>query len=339
LRGSRELGPAALPSLLVLGVSEDFVDRSLVFRSIEFQIIHDQIALAAPLEEDEWIGREEASRPKHVRVSLACAVDEARVRQSGFQHVILIEMSKTAGIIVIGNEILSGKTRDENSLYLARELRDLGVDVRKISVIPDELLLIADEVRSFSNSYDYVFTTGGVGPTHDDLTMEGIANAFGRHIHRNAEIEASIRRFYSGELIEGNLRMADVPEGARLVGGKGMWFPVVAVENVYVFPGVPEILRRKFERIKEIFREAPFYLREIYLKADEGQIAATLHGALQEFPELLLGSYPYFDNPVYSIKLTLESKDLSYLESAHASILSELARINLYPLNVGSSTT
>jgi molybdenum cofactor synthesis domain-containing protein len=245
-------------------------------------------------------------------------------------------MSKTAGIIVIGNEILSGKTRDENSLYLARELRDLGVDVRKISVIADELLLIAHEVRNFSNSYDYVFTTGGVGPTHDDLTMEGIANAFGRHIHRNAEIEASIRHFYSRELIDGNLRMADVPEGARLVGGKGMWFPVVAVENVYVFPGVPEILRKKFERIKETFREAPFYLREIYLKADEGQIAATLHRALQEFPSLLLGSYPYFDHPVYSIKLTLESKDLSYLERAHAAILSELARINLYPLNVGA---
>ena len=336
LRRSRKLGAPALPSFLVLRVSEYLVDCSLAFRSIKFQIIHDQVPLAAFLDEDKWVRCEEASCPEHVRVSLACAVDKASVRRFRFQHVILIEMSKTAGIIVIGNEILSGKTRDENSLYLARELRDLGVDVRKISVIADELLLIADEVRNFSNSYDYVFTTGGVGPTHDDLTMEGIANAFGRHIHRNAEIEASIRHFYSRELIDGNLRMADVPEGARLVGGKGMWFPVVAVENVYVFPGVPEILRKKFERIKETFREAPFYLREIYLKADEGQIAATLHRALQEFPGLLLGSYPYFDNPVYSIKLTLESKDLSYLERAHATILSELARIDLYPLNVGA---
>ena len=244
-------------------------------------------------------------------------------------------MSKTAGIIVIGNEILSGKTRDENSLYLVRELRDLGVDVRKISVIPDELLPIANEVGNFSNAYDYVFTTGGVGPTHDDLTMEGIAHAFGRRICRNTEIEASIRHFYSRELIEGNLRMADVPEGARLVGGKGMWFPVVAVENVYIFPGVPEILQKKFERIKETFREAPFYLREIYLKADEGQIAASLHVVLEHFPDLLLGSYPYFDNPVYSIKLTLESKDLAYLERAHSSLLSELERIDLRPLNVG----
>src|ERR1044071_1854450 len=114
-------------------------------------------------------------------------------------------MAKTAGIIVIGNEILSGKTRDENSPYLARELRELGVDVRKISVIPDELAIIADEVQSLSKAYDYVFTTGGVGPTHDDLTMDGIASAFGQCVRRNAELETTLRSYYSDGLIEGNL--------------------------------------------------------------------------------------------------------------------------------------
>jgi len=243
-------------------------------------------------------------------------------------------MSKSAAIIVIGNEILSAKTRDENSPYLTRELRELGVDVRKISVIPDELHLISREVREFSNGYDYVFTTGGVGPTHDDLTMDGIARAFGRRIQRNPELEASVRHFYSPELVEGNLRLADIPEGARLVGGKGLWFPVVAVENVYIFPGVPEILQKKFDRIKEIFREAPFHLRQIFLKADEGQIAGILHGVLGRYPELLLGSYPYFDNPVYSIKLTLESKDAVYLDGAYEVLLSELAKVRLNPVNL-----
>jgi molybdopterin-biosynthesis enzyme MoeA-like protein len=165
--------------------------------------------------------------------------------------------------------------------------------------------------------------------------MEGIARAFGDRIQRSPELEDTIRRFYPHELVEGNLRMADIPSGARLVGGKGMWFPVVAVGNVYIFPGVPEILQKKFERIKETFREAPFFLREIYLKADEGQIAATLHDVLEQFPDLLLGSYPYFDNPVYSIKLTLESKDLGYLERSYDALLSRLARIDLYPLNTG----
>jgi molybdenum cofactor synthesis domain-containing protein len=238
---------------------------------------------------------------------------------------------RTAGIVVIGNEILSGKTRDANSPYLASELRTLGVDLRKISVIPDDLNLISSEVRQFSDTFDYVFTTGGVGPTHDDLTMDGIAMAFGRQTHRHPELESTLRQYYSNDLIDGNLRMADVPDGARLVGGAGAWFPTIAVENVFIFPGVPEILRRKFERIKEMFREAPFYLKEIYLRADEGQIAGTLHSLLAQFPELLLGSYPYFDNPAYSIKLTLESKDLQYVEQAYAVLVSDLRRFLANP--------
>ena len=241
-------------------------------------------------------------------------------------------MSKSAGILVIGNEILSGKTADENAVFLVRELRGLGVDVRRISFVPDLVEVIALDVRSLSEAYNFVFTTGGVGPTHDDLTMEGIAQAFGRRIVRNAELEAALRGYYPPELVEPNLRMADVPEGTRLVSGPGMWFPVIVVENVFVFPGVPEILQRKFRKIRELFRDKPYHLREVYLRADEGQIAAILHAILARFPALLLGSYPYFDDRAYSIKLTLESKDPAYLEAAHALLLSELALVNLVPV-------
>jgi len=241
-------------------------------------------------------------------------------------------MAKTAAIIVIGNEILSGKTRDENSVFLARELRSLGVDVRKISVIPDDLQKIAAEVRDNSITHDYVFTTGGVGPTHDDLTMHGIAGAFGRNIHRNPELEAALRGYYPPELVEPNLLMADVPEDSQLVCRPGMWFPVVVVKNVYIFPGVPEILQRKFTKIREIFREAPYHLVEVFLRADEGQIARILHHVLEIFPDLQLGSYPYFTKPEYSIKLTLESKDTDYLASAHTLLLNELSRIDLQPV-------
>ena len=245
-------------------------------------------------------------------------------------------MSKTAGILIIGNEILSGKTADENAVFLVRELRELGVDVRKISVIADDVETIAAEVRSFSRTFEYVFTTGGVGPTHDDLTMEGIARAFGRKIKREPELEVALRGYYAGALVEPNLRMADVPEGARFVGAPGLWFPVIVVENVYIFPGVPEIFQRKFRRIREMFRDEPYYMREVFLRADEGQIAAVLHDVLARFPNLLLGSYPYFDDRAYSIKLTLESKDSSYLDAAHELLLSELARIDLVPV-VGDS--
>lgn len=241
-------------------------------------------------------------------------------------------MSKTAGILIIGNEILSGKTADENAVFLVRELRELGVDVRKISVIADDVETIAAEVRSFSRTYDYVFTTGGVGPTHDDLTMEGISHAFGLKIKRDPELEAALRGYYAAELVGPNLRMADVPEGARFVGAPGLWFPVIVVENVYIFPGVPEIFQRKFRRIRELFRDEPYHMKEVFLRADEGQIAAVLHDILARFPSLLLGSYPYFDDRAYSIKLTLESKDSSYLDAAHEMLLRELARIDLVPV-------
>jgi molybdenum cofactor synthesis domain-containing protein len=241
-------------------------------------------------------------------------------------------MAKTAAIVVIGNEILSGKTRDENSVFLSRELRSLGVDVRKISVIPDELHTIADEVRDSSQAYDYVFTTGGVGPTHDDLTMHGIAGAFGQSVRRNPELEAALRGYYPADLVEPNLLMADVPEGSKLICRPGMWFPVVVVNNVYIFPGVPEILQRKFAKIRELFREAPYHLVEVYLRADEGQIARILHFVLEKFPDLQLGSYPYFTKPEYSINLSLESKDTSYLANAHSLLLSELSRIDLQPV-------
>src|SRR5262249_44076636 len=147
-------------------------------------------------------------------------------------------------------------------------------------------------------------------------------------IRRNSQLEAVLREYYPTDLVGPNLRMADVPDGARLVGAQGMWFPVVAMENVYIFPGGPEILRRKFDRIKEMFREEPFHLREVFLKADEGQIASILHDVLARFPILLLGSYPYFNNPVYSIKLTLESKDAAYVDAAHRMLLDELSKIH-----------
>jgi len=241
-------------------------------------------------------------------------------------------MSKTAGILVIGNEILSGKTADENSGVLVRELRELGVDVRKISVISDEVDNIASEVRAFSRAFDYVFTTGGVGPTHDDLTMEGIALAFDQKILRNPELEAALRGYYPADLVEPNLRMADVPAGVRLITAPGLWFPVVVVENVFIFPGVPAIFQRKFRRIREMFRDKPYHLRLVYLRADEGQIAEILRSVLARFPDLMLGSYPYFDERSYTVKLTLESKDPVYLDAAHEMLLGELARIDLIPV-------
>jgi FAD synthetase len=233
-------------------------------------------------------------------------------------------MAKTAGIVIIGNEILSGKVQDANAAYLVRELRILGVDVKKIAVIPDDVDVIAAEVAAFSRQFDIVFTSGGVGPTHDDVTMEGIAKAFGRRVVRHPELVRILRSRYGHDLNEARLKLTEVPEGAVLISEDGLWLPAVTLENIYIFPGIPDLLRQKFDRIKERFRDQPYVLRKVYVKDGEGRIAAHLHTLLQEFPELLLGSYPELHNPHYKVMLTLESKDAQYVQRALERLLALL---------------
>ncbi len=233
-------------------------------------------------------------------------------------------MAKTAGILIIGNEVLSGKVTDQNSPYLVRELRALGVEVQRITTIPDDVPVIVEEVRAMSARYDLVFTTGGIGPTHDDVTITAIAAAFGRSVVRHPALEEVLRRHYGEGVTASQLRMAEMPEGGRLVGQGDLSFPVVALENVYIFPGIPEIVRRKFERIREGFRDRPFILRQIYLQSDEGQIADDLHAVLGRFPDLQLGSYPFINTPEYNVILTLESKSPEYVEQALQFLLDRL---------------
>ncbi len=233
-------------------------------------------------------------------------------------------MNRTAGIVVIGNEILSGKVTDTNSSFLTRELRAMGVDVRRISVISDDLDDIAGTVRRFQQTFDLVFTSGGVGPTHDDVTIEGIARAFARRVVREPELERKLRDFYKEKVNDARLKMSEVPEGAELIYGGALAFPTLKVENVYILPGIPEILQSKFLAIRERFAADPFHLRIVYTREGEGAIAQHLNDTLKVFPELLLGSYPKIGDPEYMVKLTLESKNRDYVESALAHLLRAL---------------
>jgi FAD synthetase len=246
------------------------------------------------------------------------------MRRPAFYDKIPDAMPKTAGIILVGNEILSGKVQDANAVYLCRELRALGVDVRRISVIPDEVQLIAEEVAAFSRDHDVVFTSGGVGPTHDDVTIEGVARAMMVSVVRHPRLVELLERYYRGTVSEAALRMAEIPEGAELVGGETVRFPTVLMRNVYILPGVPEIFRAKFEALRERFREAPIHLKNVYVAIGESTLADYLNRLLAEFPLLLLGSYPEFSNPEYKVKVTLESRDRGYLEQALTELLARL---------------
>jgi molybdenum cofactor synthesis domain-containing protein len=228
---------------------------------------------------------------------------------------------KTAGIVVIGNEILTGKSAEKNATYLIGELHQLGVALRRIVFIPDDVEDIGRTVSEFASTYDYVFTSGGVGPTHDDVTISGIARAFGRAAVRHPQLERMLRDYFGNSIDDSKLRLAETPEGAELINeGEGHW-PVLAVENVYVLPGVPELFRRKFEAIRERFRAEPFFVRTIYTKEDELDIASRLDRVAADHPRVEIGSYPTFKEADYRVKVTIESKDAAQVDRAFAALM------------------
>ena len=226
-----------------------------------------------------------------------------------------------AAIIVIGNEILSGKVVDTNAPFLTRELRAIGVTLKRILTIPDEVDEIAEAVKEFRPRYDVVFTSGGVGPTHDDVTMEGIAKGLGRRLVRHPAIEGRLREFYKEHVNDARLKMSEVPEGAELLVDGRLGFPTVKCENFYILPGIPELFEQKFEALRERFTATPYTLRVVYTREGEGSIAEHLNATLAAFPDLLLGSYPKLSDPDYTVKLTLESKDPEYVDRALAHLL------------------
>jgi molybdenum cofactor synthesis domain-containing protein len=233
----------------------------------------------------------------------------------------------TAAILLIGDEILSGKVEDENARYLVRELRRSGVTVGRIEVVPDQLEVIAESVRRLAAGFDWVFSSGGVGPTHDDVTLPAVAAAFDRAMERNAELERLMRKSWGDHVHPRDLRMADVPVGARLEygpgGGAAIW-PVVVVNNVWILPGVPKIFRKKFEAIHELFRGPEIYARAVYSAAPEGAIADALDAVVGAFPTVAVGSYPHLDAVDYQVKITLDGRDQRAVEDATARLAERL---------------
>ena len=232
----------------------------------------------------------------------------------------------SAVVIIIGNEILNGKFRDENSPWLASRCRELGIDLLRIHVIPDDIAVIAETVRNASRDAGYVFTTGGVGPTHDDMTMAGVAAAFGVELVRHPELERTLRAKMGERVTPAALRMAEVPDGAELWSNEGMRFPQVVVRNVLVFPGVPRLLRMKFDDIADRLGGGRIvHADRLVTTAAETDIAATLGDAQNRYPTVDIGSYPQFDEKPYTVTVTLDSRDRAALEACGAELRRLLA--------------
>ncbi len=229
----------------------------------------------------------------------------------------------TVGLVIIGNEILTGKVEDLNTPFLTRRLYELGVEVRRIEVVPDTLEEIGRAVLAASQAFDLVLTTGGVGPTHDDVTLAGIAHGLGLVLEPRAELEALARAYFRVEVLtEVQARMTRVPSGSRLVYPPGTRFPQLVVGNVYVFPGIPDLLQRKFELICETFRGEPFHLRVLELVAEEADIALVLEEAVSSYATVQLGSYPLADGRV---RLTLEGRSEAEVLAAFEFLSKRLA--------------
>ena len=232
-----------------------------------------------------------------------------------------VERVPTAAIVVIGDEILSGKTEDTNTPFLLRELRALGVAVRRVAVVADVEADIAAEIRRVQPAFDHVFTSGGVGPTHDDVTIVAIAAALERPIVRSPEIVAVMNALWQ-PVKETHLRMADIPFGAELVYGGALRFPLLRLENIYIFPGVPEIFREKFVAVREHFRATPFHLTRVYSTYGEGHLVPLMNEIVARHPGVSVGSYPTISHDEYRVMVTFESKDEAAVSQAVRSFLS-----------------
>ncbi len=234
-------------------------------------------------------------------------------------------MPRTAAALIIGNEILSGKIADTNTTLLARALFDLGIELRRVLVCPDEISTISQDLSDLRASHDLVFTSGGVGPTHDDVTIDGVAASFGRPVVRSVAVEKMIRQYHGDRTTEAHLRMANMPQGAEMIRSSDAPWPTVVIENVFVLPGVPEIFELKLADLHKRLDEGyEFHSQAVYTLCDEGEIASLLERIAEAFPGVMVGSYVKWQAEDYRTKLTFDGTDPDAIAKAADMLVHQL---------------
>ena len=229
-----------------------------------------------------------------------------------------------AGIIIIGNEILSGRTKDANTSCLALWLNSIGVKVREVRVIPDDENIIINTVNTLRKKLDYIFTSGGIGPTHDDITAESIAKAFNLDYEIHKEGYRILEQYYKpGEFNEGRQKMIWMPKNANLILNPTSGAPGFSVENVYCLPGVPSILKSMIGGLtNKIVGGDPILSKTISLKTVESEIASSLTKVQNENEDVEIGSYPFFHAGKLGVSIVLRSSKKDRIENCASQILS-----------------
>lgn len=230
----------------------------------------------------------------------------------------------TAAFLVIGDEILSGRTREANVNYLAVELSGAGIDLSEVRIVPDEHDRIVTALNELRSRHDHVFTSGGIGPTHDDITADAVAAAFGVEISVREDARALLESRSAARHIQINdarLRMARIPDGASLIVVDSSAAPGFSIQNVHVMAGVPSIFTEMVDRVlPTLAAGAPTVSRELRFDVGEGRIADQLRGLAAEFPELAFGSYPFFSEGVYGTNIVVRGTDPHLVELGFARV-------------------
>lgn len=239
------------------------------------------------------------------------------------------QVVRSARAVTIGDELLTGKVRDQNSFELARTLFRLGISLDGIELVPDRTVEIRRAVAHAVERADVVFTSGGVGPTHDDVTLLGVAEALGRALSPHPGMIDLFTTHFGPSFSESHRKLALLPEGAMLLQSPGLAWPVVVVGPVWLLPGVPEFYRAKMETVANyLVGPSPFFTKSLHLTADELTIKSALERVVLAHPEVAIGSYPKWRHPVYKTRVTLDSRDAVILGQAFAE-LEDLVRSHI----------
>ncbi|TQF80790.1 competence/damage-inducible protein A [Elioraea sp. Yellowstone] len=244
----------------------------------------------------------------------------------------------TAALIIIGDEVLSGRTQDVNARYLATRLGELGIRLREVRIIPDDRSMIVSAVNELRRACTYVFTTGGIGPTHDDITSECIAEAFGLPWEPHPEAWELLARDYASrtppvEFNAARQRMATMPRGAELIRNAVSVAPGFRVENVHVLAGVPKVMQAMFETLAPTLKGGrPTVSRTVHAaRALEGQIAEGLAAIQAESAGVTLGSYPYYRSAGGGVAIVARGTDAAAVEAAAAKVRALFRRLGFEP--------
>jgi len=263
----------------------------------------------------------------------AAQADPAREREEKMSEIEEPPKIVTACVLIIGNEILSGRLQDANLTFLAQGLNEVGVRLREARIIPDDPAAIVATVNAVREKFDYVFTTGGIGPTHDDITAECIAAAFGVPLIVHPEARRLLETHYpAGAVNEARLRMARTPEGAELLLNPISRAPGFRIGNVYVMAGVPQVMQATFSELKYRLRGGATMLsRAVSCGLGEGTIATDLAALQGRYPDLEIGSYPYFRRSDFGTTLVVRGTDPERIAAAVAELTSLIRALGGVP--------